>query len=51
MFTSATQKIMFSFKNFFSKCEFAADLVTFTEKIFNGKRHFLCSEIVEKRLE
>ena len=21
-----------------------ADLVTFTEKIFNGKRHFLCSE-------
>ena len=24
--------------------QFAADLVTFTEEIFNGKLHFLCSE-------
>ena len=23
---------------------FPADLVTFTEEIFNGKLHFLCSE-------
>ena len=23
--------------------QFSADLVTFTEKILNGKRHFLCS--------
>ena len=25
--------------------QFPADLVTFTEKILNGKLHFLCSEI------
>ena len=25
--------------------QFAADLVTFIEEIFNGKLHFLCSEI------
>ena len=38
----------FSTKNFFSKCDqilkFFADLVTFTEEIFNGKLHFLCSD-------
>ena len=42
----------FSIKDFFSKCDQirrrpnpqeAADLVTFTEKIRNGKLHFLCS--------
>ena len=44
----------FSIKGFFSKCDkirgfchilsqFPADLVTFTEEIFNGKLHFLCS--------
>ena len=33
------QKMKFSVKDFFSKC----DLVTFTEEILNGKLHFLCS--------
>ena len=38
----------FSIKDFFSKCENVkssgtADLVTFTEKILNGKLHFLCN--------
>ena len=43
------QKVKFSIKDFFSKYEqirrkqFSADLVTFTEEILNGKRHFLCS--------
>ena len=31
-----------SIKGFFSK---AAALVTFTEEIFNGELHFLCSDI------
>ena len=26
--------------------QFLADLVTFTEEIFNGKPHFLCSEMI-----
>ena len=53
LFTTA-QKMMFSIKDFFSKCDqirnpqFPADLVTFTEEILNGKRHFLCSGWVEK---
>ena len=34
---------MFSSTDFFSKTAETADLVTFTEKIFNGKLHFLCS--------
>ena len=25
--------------------QFPADLVTFTEEILNGKRHFLCSDV------
>ena len=40
------QKIKFSFKNFFSKCDQirkVMDLVTFTEEILNRKLHFLCS--------
>ena len=36
-------------KDFCSLCEpnpqFPADLVTLTEEIFNGKLHFLCSDI------
>ena len=40
------QKMKFSVKDFFSKCDqFPADLVTFTEKIFNGKLHFLCGDV------
>ena len=42
----AAQKLKFSMKDFFSKCDKirnAADLVTFTEEILNGKLHFLCS--------
>ena len=43
------QKMKFSIKDFFSKCDQirspqeTADLVTFTEEVFNGKFHFLCS--------
>ena len=37
------QKMKFSIKDFSSKCDQIADLVTFTEKILNGKLHFLCS--------
>ena len=36
------QKMKFSIKDFFSKCE-TADLVTLTEEIPNGKLPFLCS--------
>ena len=44
--TSGTaQKMKFSIKDFFSKCDqirrIPADLVLFTEEILNGKRHFL----------
>ena len=34
-------------KDFFSKYETVA-LVTFTEKILNGKLHFLCNEALRK---
>ena len=40
-------KMKFSIKNFFSKCDLidkTADLVSFTEEIFNRKFHFLCGE-------
>ena len=33
----------FFIKNFFSKYDQTADLVTFTEEIFNGKLYSLCS--------
>ena len=42
--TINAQKMKFSIKDFFSKCDQAAYLVTFTEEILNGKLHFLCSE-------
>ena len=38
--TTAVQKMKFSIKDFFSKC----DQITFTAGILNGKLHFLCSE-------
>ena len=41
------QKMKFSIKDFFSKCDqmrSPEDLVTFTKEILNGKLHFLCSE-------
>ena len=37
LLTHAAQKMKFSIKDFFSKCD--SDLVTFTEKIFNVKLH------------
>ena len=42
---ATAQKMKFSIKNFFSKCDVydVYDLVTFTEEILNGKLHFLCS--------
>ena len=43
-FGSTAQKMKFSIKDFLSKLlQETADLVTFTEEIFNGKLHFLCS--------
>ena len=41
-----TQKMKFSIKDFFSKCDQTAifwGFVTFTEEILIGKLHFLCS--------
>ena len=35
-----TQKMKFSIKDFFSKCD---QIYKFTEEILNGKLHFLCS--------
>ena len=47
MLINAAQKMKFSIKDFFSKCEqtmqFPLDLVTFAEEILYGKLHFLCS--------
>ena len=38
------QKMKFSIKDFFSKCDhIRRDLVTFTEKVLNKKLNFLCS--------
>ena len=54
---NAAQKMKFSIKDFFSKCDqirsfvnvtksaVSADLVTFTEEILRGKLHFLCSDV------
>ena len=36
----SAQKMKFFIKDFFNKCYQTADLVTFTEEIFNGKLHF-----------
>ena len=49
MVNITAQKMKFSIKDFFSKCDqnlvtFTEDLVTFTEEILNGKLHFLCSD-------
>ena len=38
--SNTAQKMKFSIKDFFT---FTVDLVTFTEKILNGKLHLLCS--------
>ena len=44
----AAQKIKFSIKDFFSKCDqiriFPADLFIFTEEFHYRKLHFLCSD-------
>ena len=43
--TTTAQKMQFSIKGFFSKCDqirSTADLVTFTEEIVNEKLHFSC---------
>ena len=46
-YSVTAQKMKFSIKDFFSKCDQirmeTADLVTFTEEILNGKLRFLCS--------
>ena len=52
---NTAQRVKFSMKDFFSKCDqtaveqFSVDLVCgfghITEEILNGKLHFLCSEI------
>ena len=42
---TTAQKMKFSIKDFFSKCDqFPANLITFTEEILNGNLHFLCSK-------
>ena len=41
------QKVKFSIKDFFSKCE-NADLVTFTEEVLNGKLRFMCTDNVDR---
>ena len=48
-FCNTAQKMKFPIKDFFSKFDQirSADLVTFTEEIFNGKLHFLCNVTVE----
>ena len=50
---TTTQKMKFSIKDIFSKCDqirSPADLVTFTEKILNGKLHFLCSVLFLRQI-
>ena len=42
---NTTQKMKFSIKDFFSKCD---QCVTFTEEILNGKLHFLYSVMTIK---
>ena len=45
----AAQKMKFSIKDFFSKCDqIHRKLVTFTEEALHGKLHFLCSIMVQK---
>ena len=39
--TTTAQKMKFSIKDFFSKC----DQIQFTKEILNGKLHFLCSAL------
>ena len=43
--TRTAQKIKFSIKDYFSKCDQIRSFLTFqlTEEILNGKLHFLCS--------
>ena len=52
---STAQKMKFSIKDFFSKCDQirrkTADLVTFTEQILNDKLHFLCSALLQSLLQ
>ena len=40
---STAQKMKFSIKDFFSKCDQIRSFLTFTEEVFNGKLHFLHS--------
>ena len=46
-YSVTAQKMKFSIKDFFSKCDQirmeTVDLVKFTEEILNGKLRFLCS--------
>ena len=48
-FASTAQKMKFSIKDFFSKCDQAnpketVDLIKFTEEVRNGKLQFFCSD-------
>ena len=48
-FASTAQKMKFSIKDFFSKCDQpnpkeTVDLIKFTEEVRNGKLQFLCSD-------
>ena len=41
------QKLKFSIKDCFSKCDQIRSFVTFTEESLNGKLHLSCSHILD----
>ena len=50
IFTTA-QKMKFSIKYVFSKCDQIANLITFTEEMLNKKLYFLCSVRRDNRID
>ena len=50
IFTTA-QKMKFSIKYVFSKCDQIANLITFTEDMLNKKLYFLCSARTDNRID
>ena len=50
IFTTA-QKMKFSIKYVFSKCDQIANLITFTEEMLNKKLYFLCSARTDNRID
>ena len=50
IFTTA-QKMKFSIKYVFSKCDQIVNLITFTEDMLNKKLYFLCSARTDNRID